>query len=170
MKAEQRRKEIIALMMSEQNAVPGRKLSKHFGVSRQIIVRDISVLKESGHEILSTHNGYMLQNTPFVEKVFKVHHTKEQTEEELRLIVGLGGVVKDVYVWHKVYGRICAKLNISSIRHVEMFIDGVRTGKSTELMNITGGYHYHTVSAENQEILEEIEMALKEKKYIVDEI
>ena len=46
MKADQRRKEIASYMMSAQNAVPGGKLSEKFGVSRQIIVQDISALKE----------------------------------------------------------------------------------------------------------------------------
>ena len=42
----------------------------------------------------------------------------------------------------------------------------VRTGKSTELMNITGGYHYHTVRADSEEILDKIENQLSIKGYI----
>jgi len=168
MKAEERRKEIVNLMLAEKKAIPGGKLSEYFGVSRQIIVQDISVLKASGYDILSTHNGYIIQETPLVERVFKVFHTKEQTEDELKTIVESGGVVADVFVWHKVYGKISAQLNISSMHHVKQFIDGVRTGKSTELMNVTGGYHYHTVRAEKKEILDEIELKLE--KYIVPEI
>ena len=57
----------------------------------------------------------------------------------------LGGTVVDVFVWHKVYGRMHAPLNIYSRAQVKQFIDGVRTGKSTELMAVTGGYHYHTI-------------------------
>lgn len=170
MKAETRRKEIANLLISEQKAVSGSTLSKKFGVSRQIIVQDISVLKASGYEILSTHNGYIIQNTPLVERVFKLYHTTDQTEDELNLIVDLGGTVVDVFVWHKVYGKVTAKLNIFSRLHVKQFIEGVRTGKSTELMNITGGYHYHTVSAETNEILDNIEKALEERNYIAPEI
>jgi len=59
-----------------------------------------------------------------------------------------------------------APLNIFSQLHVEQFITGVRTGKSTELMNITGGYHYHTVRGESEEVLDRIEHALKIKNYI----
>ena len=76
----------------------------------------------------------------------------------------------DVFVWHKVYGKIEAPLNIFSRHHVKQFLEGVRTGKSTELMNITGGYHYHTVRADSEEILDKIEAALKEKNYIAPEI
>lgn len=170
MKAVQRRKEIVNLMLSEQNAVSGGKLSELLGVSRQIIVQDISALKAEGYDIISTHSGYLIKDTPLIERVFKVFHTKEQTEDELNTIVDFGGTIVDVFVWHKVYGKMTATLNISSRYHVAQFLEGVRTGKSSELMNITGGYHYHTVRADSQNILDKIESALQNSNYIVPEI
>ena len=166
MKVNERRKAIVNLLLSEQEALSGSALSERFGVSRQIIVQDITVLKGMGYDILSTHNGYIMQKSPLKERVLKLHHTTEQTEDELSLIVGLGGTVVDVFVWHKVYGKMEAKLNIFSSLHVKQFIEGVRTGKSSELMNITGGYHYHTIRADSEEILDRIENVLKERGYI----
>lgn len=170
MKAINRRKEIAAVLLTSQTPVSGSTLALKFGVSRQIIVQDISLLKAAGYEILSTHNGYIIQSSPLKEKVFKLRHTTEQTEDELNTIVDLGGTVADVFVWHKAYGKVEAKLNIFSRLHVKQFIESVRTGKSTELMNITGGYHYHTVRAESEEILDKIEKALDKKGYIAPEI
>lgn len=170
MKAADRRKAIVNLLLSSSEAISGGKLSEEFGVSRQIIVQDITVLKGLGYDILSTHNGYIIQKSPLKERVFKVHHTTEETEDELTTIVNLGGTVVDVFVWHKVYGKMTAPLNIFSSLHIKQFIEGVRSGKSTELMNITGGYHYHTVRAESEKTLNEIEQALKSKNYIAPEI
>jgi transcriptional regulator of NAD metabolism len=170
MKAAERRIAIANLLLSEERAVSGSELSERFGVSRQIIVQDISVLKGSGYDILSTHQGYVIQKSPLKERVFKLYHTTEQTEEELSLIVDLGGTVLDVFVWHKVYGKVAAKLNIFSRLHVKQFIEGVRTGKSSELMNITGGYHYHTVRAASEEVLDRIGRALEERGFIAPEI
>ncbi|MBE6728551.1 MAG: transcription repressor NadR [Ruminococcaceae bacterium] len=170
MKADERRKAILTLLTSEQKAVSGSVLSEKFGVSRQIIVQDISVLKAMGNEILSTHSGYVINCKPLAERIFKVKHSTEQTEDELTCIVDLGGTVVDVFVWHKVYGKVVAKLNIFSRFHIKQFIEGVRSGKSSELMNITGGYHYHTVRAESEDILNRIESALIEKGYPVPEI
>lgn len=170
MKAADRRKAIVNLLLSSTDAISGGKLSEEFGVSRQIIVQDITVLKGSGFDILSTHNGYIIQKSPLKERVFKVHHTTEETEDELATIVNLGGTVVDVFVWHKVYGKMTAPLNIFSDLHIKQFIEGVRSGKSTELMNITGGYHYHTVRAESETALDEIEQALIAKNYIAPEI
>ena len=166
MKAEERRKQIANLLLAENRAVSGGELSERFGVSRQIIVHDISLLKANGYEILATHNGYIIQMAPLAEKVFKVYHTTEQTEDELSLIVELGGTVADVFVWHKAYGRMQAKLNISTKEEISRFIESVRSGKSIELMSITGGYHYHTVRADSSGVLDKIEEELEKKNYI----
>lgn len=166
MKVTERRKAIVNLLLASKTPISGGELSKQFNVSRQIIVQDVTVLKGLGYEIFSTHHGYILQKSPLVERVFKLKHTTEETEDELNSIVDLGGTVVDVFVWHKVYGKISATLNIFSRLHVKQFLEGVRTGKSSELMNITGGYHYHTIRADSEEVLDKIEEILQEKNYI----
>ena len=167
MKASERRKIISEILINSDKPITGSELAERMGVSRQIIVQDVALLKASGHSILSTHNGYVIQNSPMAERAFKLYHTSEQTEDELNTIVGLGGTVVDVFVWHKVYGKMSAPLNIYSKYHVGKFLNGVRSGKSAELMNITQGFHYHTVRAETPEILDEIENVLTAKGYIV---
>ena len=166
MKSNERRNSIVNLLLSEKKPISGSELSEKYGVSRQIIVRDISILKEHGVDILATNSGYVIRSSPLKERVFKVFHTTEQTEDELQTIVDLGGTVADVYVWHKAYGKLEANLNISSRVLIDQFIDNVRSGKSVELMNITGGYHYHTVRAESEDILDRIGAALEAKRYI----
>ena len=170
MKVAERRKEIVNLLLSSKEPISGGELACRFDISRQIIVQDITVLKGLGYEIFSTNQGYVMQKSPLAERIFKVRHTTDQTEDELSCIVELGGTVVDVFVWHKVYGRIEAALNIFSPMHIKQFMEGVRTGQSTELMHITGGYHYHTVRADSEAVLDRIEAALNEKKYIVPEI
>ena len=170
MKVAERRKAIVNILLAANEPISGSELAKTFGISRQIIVQDITVLKGTGYEIFSTKQGYIMQKSPLSERVFKVRHTTEQTEDELSCIVDLGGTVVDVFVWHKVYGKIEATLNIFSKLHIKQFLEGVRTGQSTELMRVTGGYHYHTVRADNEAVLDRIEAALTEKNYIVPEI
>jgi len=169
MKVNERRKAIVNTLLSRKEPITGAELSRIFDVSRQIIVQDITVLKGANYEILSTSQGYIMQKSPLPERVFKVHHTTEETEDELSCIVNLGGTVIDVFVWHKVYGKIQASLNIFSKMHIKQFLEGVRTGKSSELMQITGGYHYHTIRADSEATLDRIEFELNERKYIVPE-
>ena len=166
MKADKRRQTIADYLLANEKAITGAALAREFGVSRQIIVQDISTLKAAGYDIIPTHYGYVLRKAPQAERVIKTFHTTDQTKEELSLIVSLGGSIVNVFVWHKVYGKVSAPLNIFSRLQVKQFIEGVRTGKSSELMNITGGYHYHTVRAESEEILQKIEDALTTHGFI----
>ena len=169
MRTKERRRAMAELLQSATEPLSGSELSRRFDVSRQIVVQDVALLKEQGYEILSTNRGYLLQKSPLVERTFKVFHSSEETGEELSLIVSLGGTVADVFVWHKVYGKIRAPLHIFSERGIEQFLEGVRTGKSKELMHITGGYHYHTVRAESREILDRIGTALEKQGFLAPE-
>ena len=169
MRAQERRKEIAALLMASSEAISGGALSARLGVSRQIIVQDIAMLKAQGFDILSTHQGYVIKASPLLWREFKVRHTSAETEDELSHIVALGGTVVDVFVWHKVYGRIGANLNIFSRRDVDRFMEELRSGRSTELMHITDGYHYHTVRAESEEALDAIAAMLQKKGYLARE-
>ena len=166
MKAEQRRKAILDLLLRSEEPLSGSALSQQLDVSRQIIVQDIAVLKVSGCDILSTHKGYVLQASPYAEREFKVRHTSQQTPDELKCIIDLGGTVVDVYVWHKVYGRIRAPLNIATQADIDQFVENIKLGRSVELMSVTSGYHYHTIRAASEEILDQIGEALAQRGYI----
>ncbi len=169
MKAEERRKNILQMLASSHTPISGSTIAEKLGASRQIIVQDVSVLKASGYDILSTHSGYILKETPLKERVFKLRHTSEQTHDELSCIIEHGGTVADVFVWHKAYGKVQAPLNISTRKDIEDFMYAIKTGKSSELMHITDGYHYHTIRAETDEILDIIAKVLEEKGYIAAE-
>ena len=81
----------------------------------------------------------------------------------------LGGKICDVFVNHRVYGRLKAELNITSRRKVGEFMADIRSGKSSPLKNITSGYHYHTVEADSEETLDMIRNMLKAKGFLVEE-
>lgn len=164
----ERRKKIIEMLQETSAPLSGRALGKANGVSRQIVVQDMALLRAEGYSILATARGYILEESKQVVRRFKVYHTNEQTEKELITIVDLGGCVQDVMVNHRVYGRIAASLNIKNRRDVQHFMANLRSGKSTPLLNITSGYHFHTVSADSEEILDEIETALMEQNFLCE--
>lgn len=165
----QRRQKILSLLESADAPLSGGALGKATGVSRQVVVQDIALLRTEGHEIISTARGYILPaEEKMVSRKFKVCHTDDQMEEELNTIVDLGGAVQDVMVNHRTYGKVSAELQIRSRRDVQNFLEQIRSGKSTPLLRITSGYHFHTVNAESEEILDEIEEALKQKGFLAD--
>lgn len=170
MTGDQRRKKILELMRTSQTPLSGGALGKATGVSRQAVVQDIALLRTEGYPIVATPRGYLLDQpaSSSVVRLFKMCHTTEQAEEELFTIVDLGGRVIDVMVNHRAYGKLSAPLNIGSRRDVQIFMEQIRTGKSIPLLNVTSGYHFHHVSAESEEILDEIEQALREKGFLAE--
>lgn len=136
--------------MLGQSSTPlsGGALGRAVGVSRQVVVQDIALLRTEGHPVLATARGYVLEVPHQTERLFKMCHTTEQTREELNTIVDLGGEVLDVVVNHRIYGKVSAPLNIRSRRDVEAFVENIRTGRSTPLLNVTSGYHFHHVAAD----------------------
>lgn len=166
MNGEERRKKIIDLLRESKTPLSGTQLAKLVGVSRQVIVQDMALLRAGAHHILATNQGYLLTETANFIRVFKVIHTDEEVEEELSLIVDCGGRVDDVFVSHKIYDVVKAPMNIRSRLDIRHFMDNLASGKSSLLKNVTGGYHYHTVSADSEEILDYIHDALRDRGFL----
>ena len=166
MKGEARRKQLLNILSSSNNPVSGGTLAKELNVSRQIIVQDISLLRANGATIFSTNKGYLLQEDRKYSRVFKVYHTDDQVEEELSTIVDAGGQIRDVFVYHKVYGVLKADMGIKSRRDIRAYMEEISTGKSSLLKNVTSGYHYHTIDAESEEILDAIQEELQQKGFL----
>jgi len=168
MKAEKRREEILSLIGNTENPIPANVLKERFNVSRQVIVQDIAILRANGYDITATNRGYVLGHTTRAARVFKCRHSFEEIVDEGMIIIEAGGRVEDVFVNHRVYGRISARLDLQNRTHVEELYRSLVSGASKPLMSVTDGYHYHTVSAESEEVLDGIELKLREKKFLIE--
>lgn len=166
MTGNERRSLILQRLSNSATPLSGLALGQELGVSRQVIVQDIALLRTAGQCIESTNRGYVLSATADPIRLIKVRHSEEQTADELNAIVDLGGNVLDVMVNHRTYGRIEAPLGIKSRRDVKAFLADLETGVSSPLMNITDGWHFHHVSAESDQILDEIEQELAKLGFI----
>lgn len=164
----ERRAEMIEQIQRSAVPLSGKSLAETYGVSRQVIVQDIALIRAAGYHVISTNRGYVLEQPVHAVRVFKVNHTDEQLEEELCSIVDLGGCVENVMVNHRVYGQIEASLQVNSRREAGEFMEDIRSGKSSPLKNITSGYHYHKVSADSEKTLDLIEKTLKEKGFLIE--
>ena len=166
MNGQQRREKLREILLKSEEPVSGTDLAKLLGVSRQAIVSDIALLRANGEKITATTSGYVLKNDYPCSKVFKVVHSDDDARRELITIVDCGGVVKDVFVYHKVYGVVRAQMNIRSRLDAERYLESIKTGKSSLLKNITSNYHYHTVLAENEDVLKLIEDRLWQEGFL----
>ncbi len=165
MTGEERRKEILEMLGTR--PLPAARLAQTFGVSRQVVVQDVALLRAEGKEIVATNRGYILSRGRACSRVFKVRHSDGETREELCLIVDEGGCAEDVFVHHKVYGTIRAHMGIDSRSKVGAFMAEIASGKSVFLKNITSDYHYHTVTAADEKTLDRIEEQLSRRGFLI---
>ncbi|HAL59298.1 MAG: transcription repressor NadR [Sarcina sp.] len=166
MKAADRRKKMMDILSESTEPVSGSALARMLSVSRQVIVTDIAILRAEGMEITSTSHGYLVVHEHQARRIFKVQHSREDCEKELNLFVDCGAIVKDVFVSHRAYGILRGELNIRSRLDVQNFLESIRTGKSTLLSSTTEGFHYHTLLAPSEEILDLIENRLWEMGFL----
>ena len=108
MNGQERRDAIVTELTGAVKPVSGSALARAVGVSRQVVVQDIALLRADGHDIIATNRGYVLQeaqHTPTVPtRLVKVHHGLDELGDELQTIVDMGGAVLNVIVNHRVYG------------------------------------------------------------------
>ena len=153
MNAEQRRKRIIDKLESLDVPVCATSLAGDFGVTRQIIVADIALLRAAGYAIRAEHKGYILDkpDTSAMIKRIAVNHGKDSVLDELYAIVDNGGKVIDVIVEHMVYDKISAELNIASRYDADKFVEKINRTGANPLSLLTHGIHIHTIAVENEE-------------------
>ena len=86
----ERRAAILQQLAHAGAPIAARTLATHYGVSRQVIVQDLAVIRASHPGIISTARGYVLEQPDQpagCTREFKVRHTPDRTGQELNLIV-----------------------------------------------------------------------------------
>ena len=165
-----RKQELLALLKQSKEAINGQSLAEHFGVTRQIIVQDIALLRADGAQIISTNRGYIYKNSDdnsYAHRLFKVNHTVNDMEEELLAIVDNGGRIQNIMIDHPVYGEIQTLLKLTCRRDVRHFLEQAASNDFRPLSELTHGVHYHLVEADSQQDLDYIELALDNLGFLV---
>lgn len=165
MDTRERRMVLFNILTRAQHPVTGTALAKELGVSRQVIVGDIAILRASGVDVYATPQGYVVpakEPAAKITAVFACRHKHEKLADELNIIVDNGGKVLDVVVEHPLYGEIRANLMLSSRREVADFIERLKESGAEPLAIVTGGVHLHTIEAPNNKALQAIEEGLRE--------
>lgn len=81
---------------------------------------------------------------------------------EMLEIVRLNGRILDIIIEHPLYGEITGMLHISNEDEVHRVMEKLSGEASGMLSAATGGIHMHTVEAETEEVLDQIEQALRQ--------
>lgn len=169
MSATKRRIAILKQLKESNNPIKGVLLASQYNVTRQIIVKDIAILRAEGNSIISTPDGYILnREDKGIRKIIAVSHNEDRLAEELNIIIKYGGTIEDVIVEHPIYGEIKGLLMISNLHDLENFTSKYKENEAKLLSLLTNGVHIHTIVTDNENSMNLILKELKEKGFIIE--
>ncbi len=167
---ESRRQAILTDLTEADGPLNATRLAEKYGVTRQIIVADIALLRAAGAPIRAEHRGYVLdRGHSGITRQLVCRHSKEGVTDEFYAIVDNGGRVLDVQVEHSIYGTISAQLSIASRFDADEFVRLAGDTGASQLADLTGGVHIHTVCAPSEDALARIENKLSELGILVSD-
>jgi len=171
MNSKERRVSIEELLIKNPDPIKGQQLAVDLGVTRQVIVKDIAILRAEGKNIVATPEGYIIpvEDKTSIKKILAFWHEPSDMEDELNTVVDLGGVVQEVTIEHPVYGEIRGMLMLKNNDDVKNFIKRFKEFEAEPLAALTGGIHLHTIAAKDEATINKIVDELKKKNYLVSD-
>lgn len=162
MNSAQRREEILRWLTDAAAPVSASALAGELGVSRQIVVGDVALLRAAGTQIDATPRGYQLHPKAkgYTGILACAHRTAEEMRTELYTVVDQGGVVVDVAVENPLYGELRGNLNLASRYDVDNFIQQAAETPECLLSRMTGGVHLHTLRCPDEATFRRVRDAL----------
>ena len=130
------RRNAIYQVLSADTPISATALAGRFGVTRQVVVGDIALLRAEGRSVIATPRGYIIPVPDGFVRTIACVHNAAQTRDELNAMVDCGCTVIDVVVEHPVYGQLTAPLAISSRYDVEQFIEKMASASASPLSTV----------------------------------
>ena len=151
----------------------GKMLSKNVGNGKKILyVSDPTVDGLYGETVKAQIEGVGRLKTEYIENntiSFAMNMAERVIATDIECVVGVGGGrVLDVQVEHAVYGIISAKLSIASRYDADEFVRAASNSSVSQLSDLTGGVHTHTVAARDEETFQRITERLRELGILVE--
>ncbi len=164
MTAQERRDRIRGILAGASGPISASALAAQMGVSRQIVVGDIALLRAGGCRIDATPRGYVSREGQggYVGLLACRHEGMEVLRQELYLVVDNGGVAEDVKIENPLYGELTGQLQVASRYDADNFVTRASAQQDSLLSCMTGGVHLHTIRCPDEETFLRIRRALAE--------
>lgn len=170
MNNEVRREKLLEILQNATESISGAALSKELNVTRQVIVSDITILRCSGYQILSSTKGYLMASNESAQKSLGYHviacKGEKLNEDELRsefyTVVDNGGGIRGIYLKSPLYGEIQVKMDLHCRRDVEQYLTQMKELNAPFIAVITNGAHCLNVRTHTADEAQEIVKSLNE--------
>lgn len=162
MRADERRAAIRSILEQADQPVSASVLAARLGVSRQVIVGDVALLRAGGLDVSATPRGYVTgQVAPGLLRQVACRHDAAGMRSELNAIVDQGCTVLDVIVEHPIYGQLTGPLRMSSRHDVEEFLCRCDRSDARPLSDLTEGIHLHTLACPDEAAFQRVLAVLR---------
>jgi len=166
-----RRNNIFKLLVESNEPLKGSVIAQKYSVTRQVIVKDIAILRAKGKSIIATPDGYIINKIEHkVKVIIAVTHTEEEMFDEMNIVIKYGGIIEDVIVEHPLYGEITGMLMIKNYNELNKFIEKYKEQRAKLLSVLTNGVHLHTIAAESEDDINLIISELRKRNFIVSDL
>ncbi len=154
--SEVRRSRLVELLRSSAAPITGSDLASELGVSRQVIVNDVAIVRASGVPILGSPRGYVLVESTDDRPIATIscRHDREGNRREFEILVDRGIEVVDIVVEHPVYGELTASLLVRTRSDVDSYMGAISGDGVQPLWALTDGVHVHHVRAPSDDALD----------------
>lgn len=170
MAAIERRRQILQALEQADAPISASALAARVGVSRQVVVGDVALLRAGGAAILATPRGYVLDRSGRQNRlVVACRHDGAHLREELYTVADCGCGVLDVVVEHPVYGQLSGQLQVFSRADADAFCTALARTEAQPLSRLTGGVHLHTLFCPSGAHRARVLAALREKGFLYEE-
>ena len=169
MNAAERRTKITHLLAQANGPLSATALAAQCGVSRQIIVGDVALLRAGGLAVLATPRGYILENTsarPVRSGTLSATTTTAACLRSCTRSSMLGGVIDVTVEARCIRPDLCTAAHFSRY-DADAFNEKIQQSGSRPLSNLTGGIHLHTIRATDEKTLERVIQGLKDKGFLL---
>lgn len=174
--SEERRAKILSILKDRSTPIKAAELAQITGVSRQIIVQDMHLLRAREEPIIATSQGYIYNIFPAssptplsgVQRIILTKHSPEDMEKELNILVDHGVTVLDVGIEHSVYGKINRSLGLKTRYDVKKFTAEMMGKDATLLSSMTEGQHLHTLQAPDEQSMERACQKLAQEGFLLE--
>ena len=79
-----RRENIIKLLLESNEPIKGSVIARRYLVTRQVIVKDIAILRAKGENIIATPDGYIINKKENkVKAIIAVTHNEEELVKKM---------------------------------------------------------------------------------------
>lgn len=167
MTAAQRRAQIARILEQSHSPVSASSLAARLGVSRQVVVGDVALLRAAGSEILATPRGYLARQAPGLHCTAACRHDDARLKEELYLVADCGCGVLDVIVEHPVYGQLSGQVQVFSRADADAFCSALANNAAGPLCSLTDGVHLHTLSCPTEAHRDRVLAALRQGGFLL---